>query len=197
MKQNYHGHIYYDVEDQRKDTVDSAVTVADFTDQDRLDFLRGQYYVRFTSEYSTEESKSNFPSLKTTWWVQKFDIKALKWTSTGVDISEVVDYQLHPSQYLYIKEMHCLMLIGIRQNSTSQNNINDLDTLGEKWYLINLDREQKISEVPSLPTPKTMFWSVKVESTVYVIGGCDDKQTWYCLDVMPESRDSQLKHDNK
>jgi len=66
MKQNYHGHIYYDVEDQRKDTVDSAVTVADFTDQDRLDFLRGQYYVRFTSEYSTEESKSNFPSLKTT-----------------------------------------------------------------------------------------------------------------------------------
>lgn len=34
-----------------------------------------------------------------------------------------------------------------------------------------------------LPTPKSHFCSIEIHSTVYVIGGSDDLDTWYSLEI--------------
>lgn len=73
-------------------------------------------------------------------------------------------------------------------------NYNDsVDALGSYWYQIWISDPKKPKQLslPNLPTPKSKFWSLSIDSDIFIIGGSDDLWTCYHLQLSYTISNSQ------
>ena len=120
------------------------------------------------------------------------------WEYTGINLCPKIYQTLNKEQYLYLEEFNKLLIMGIPDislttSSFKNKTLGNIDTPGDTWYLVNLCEENRFSlnkdsnifqKFPEIPVPKTQFWTTKIGSFVFLIGGNDEKETWFCIDIL-------------
>ena len=115
----------------------------------------------------------------------RFDYQSLKWIETNLNLNGFIAQRLNRYQYLYLEENNKIMFLGLNLNPLEFNNeyrklnYNTVDLLGAYWAQIEICADSTFEYVPSFQVAKSRFSSVKIESTVFIIGGNDDLKTWY------------------
>jgi hypothetical protein len=116
--------IYFDRENavpEAMNTIETTALISDYTDEDRLEMLKSQFYVQLETRVSSEESKDaeGTPKLEVDVWVYKFDHQKCQWVKTDINLSRHIKYGLARDQYLYAKEINSLLLLGVKESEQS------------------------------------------------------------------------------
>ena len=141
--------------------------------------------MREESKYFSKEERI----CKSVFTLYRFNYLSLEWIDTTVNLNGFITQKLHRYQYLYIEESNKIMFLGLVQNPFDENRElqntykSTIDLLGAYCTQIGLGTERNHEYVPSFQVPKSRFSSVKVDSTVFVIGGHDDLKSCFQYNI--------------
>ena len=115
-----------------------------------------------------------------------------------INFKGLITHNLHRYQYLYIEKTEKVMFLGLtdewyeRSNPTQKVQNWIVDSLGSCCAQMSIKWQSRLEFLPSFPTAKSRFASVKVESHVFVIGGNDDLRNWFQYDLNAKNFQGQL-----